>query len=125
MPSSTSSSERSDPAPRGVVEKEGALPAGLRLTASDRPGQAQPVPTRDIPRQPWGRIMLGVLVALVAGMAALEVNARQNFGLHAGDLDNSEVTWTNEKLPRRRARRRRSSAIPASCSTPTSTGSRR
>ena len=98
MPLSTSSSERSDPAPRGVVEKEGALPAGLRLTASDRPGQAQPVPTRDIPAQPWGKIMLGVLVALVAGTAALEVNARQNFRLKAGDLDNSEVTWTNEKL---------------------------
>ena len=98
MPLSTSSSERSDPAPRGVVEKEGALPAGLRLTASDRPGQAQPVPTRDIPSQPWGRIMIGVLVALVAGTGALEVNARKNFGLHAGDLDNSEVTWTNEKL---------------------------
>jgi hypothetical protein len=42
--------------------------------------------------------MLGVLVALVAGIAALEVNARENIGLHAGDLDNSEVTWTNEKL---------------------------
>jgi hypothetical protein len=98
VPLSTSSSERSDPSPRGVVQKEGALPAGLRLTASDRPGQAQPVPTRDIPSQPWGRIMLGVLAALVAGVAALEVNARENVGLHAGDLDNSEVTWTNEKL---------------------------
>ena len=98
MPLSTSSSERSDPAPRGVVQKEGALPAGLRLTASDRPGQAQPVPTRDVPKQPWGRIMLGVLGALVIGVAALEVNARENIGLHPGDLDNSEVTWTNEKL---------------------------
>ena len=98
MPLSTSSSERSDPAPRGVVEKEGALPAGLRLTASDRPGQAQPVPTRDIPAQPWGRIMAAVAAAMVLGTAALEVNARKNFGLHAGDLDNSEVTWTNEKL---------------------------
>ena len=98
MPLSTSSSERSDPAPRGVVQKEGALPAGLRLTASDRPGQAQPVPTRDVPSQPWGKIMVGVAVALVAGVAALELNARNNLGLHAGDLDNSEVTWTNEKL---------------------------
>ena len=53
VPSSTSSSEPRR-RPKGVVEREGALPAGLRLTASDRPGQAQPVPTRDIPKQPWG-----------------------------------------------------------------------
>jgi len=98
VPLSTSSSERSDPAPRGLVQREGALPAGLRLTASQRPGQAQPVPTRDVPAQPWGKILAGVAVALVAGIAALEVNARENVGLHAGDIDNSEVSWTNEKL---------------------------
>jgi hypothetical protein len=98
VPLSTSSSERSDPAPRGVVQREGALPAGLRLTASDRPGQAQPVPTRDVPKQPWGKIFLGVLAGLVLGIVALEANAREMLGLHAGDLDNSEVTWTNEKL---------------------------
>ena len=98
MPLSISSSERSDPTPRGVVQKEGALPAGLRLTASDRPGQAQPVPTRDVPSQPWGMIMLGVVAGLLIGTVALEVNARENIGLHAGDIDNSEVGWTNEKL---------------------------
>ena len=98
MPLSISSSERSDPTPRGVVQKEGALPAGLRLTASDRPGQAQPVPTRDVPSQPWGMIMLGVVAGLLIGTGALEVNARENIGLHAGDIDNSEVSWTNEKL---------------------------
>ena len=80
MPSSTSSSEP----PKGIVRKEGALPAGLRLTASDRPGQAQPVPTRDVPKQPWGRVMVAVAVALVAGTIALEVNARVNFGIRAG-----------------------------------------
>ena len=31
------------------------LPSGLRLTAADRPGVAQPVPERDIPDQPWQR----------------------------------------------------------------------
>ena len=92
MPSSTSSSEP----PKGVVRKEGALPAGLRLTASDRPGQAQPVPTRDIPKQPWGRLALGVALTLVLGVTALEVNARR-IGLHAGDLDNSEVEWVKER----------------------------
>ena len=80
------------------MQREGALPAGLRLTASDRPGQAQPVPTRDVPKQPWGKIILGVLAGLVVGLVALEANAREMLGLHAGDLDNSEVTWTNEKL---------------------------
>ena len=92
MPSSTSSSEP----PHGVVRKEGALPAGLRLTASDRPGQAQPVPTRDIPKQPWGRIAVTVALTLVLGVTALEVNARR-IGLHAGDLDNSEVEWVKER----------------------------
>ena len=93
MPSSTSSSEP----PKGVVQREGALPAGLRLTASDRPGQAQPVPTRDVPSQPWGRILAGVGLALAVGIAGLEVNARR-VGLHAGDLDNSEVEWVKQRI---------------------------
>ena len=91
MPSSTSNSE-----PHGVLRKEGALPAGLRLTASDRPGQAQPVPARDIPIQPWGRIMVFVAAALALGVVGLEANARR-IGLHAGDLDNSEVEWVKQR----------------------------
>ena len=93
MPSSTSSSEP----PKGIVQREGALPAGLRLTASDRPGQAQPVPTRDVPKQPWGRILIGVAVALVVGVAGLEANARR-VGLNAGDLDKREVAWVKERI---------------------------
>ena len=96
MPSSTSSSKPPKPAPKGIVAKEGALPAGLRLTASDRPGEAQPVPTRDIPKQPWGRVMIAVAVVLATGVAALEVNASR-LGLHAGDLDNSEVEWVKQR----------------------------
>ena len=42
-----------------------ALPKGLRLTAADRPGMAQPVPERDIPDQPWGRISLTVLILVL------------------------------------------------------------
>ncbi len=79
-----------------MLDHEGALPAGLRRTASDRPGQAQPVPVRDIPEQPWGRIMGFVAVALALGLAGLEVNARR-IGLRAGDLDNSEVAWVKER----------------------------
>ena len=56
------------------------------------------MPTRDIPKQPWGRVMIAVAVVLAAGIAALEVNARRNIGLHAGDLDNSEVAWVKERV---------------------------
>lgn len=40
-----------------------------RVTAADRPGVAQPVPVREVPAQPWGRILLGacVLFALLLG----------------------------------------------------------
>jgi hypothetical protein len=93
VPSSISSSEP----PKGIVVREGALPAGLRLTASDRPGEAQPVPTRDIPKHPWGRVLAGVALAIVAGVAGLEVNARR-LDLHPGDLDNSEVAWVKERI---------------------------
>ena len=79
-----------------MLKHEGALAVGLRLTASDRPGEAQPVPVRDIPNQPWGRIMGFVAVALVVGTAALEANARR-IGLKAGDLDHSEVAWVKER----------------------------
>ena len=72
------------------------MPAGLRLTASDRPGQAQPVPTRDIPEQPWGRLAIVVAVTLLVGIAVLEWNARR-IGLRAGDLDNSEVEWVKQR----------------------------
>ena len=96
MPSSISNSDPPKPDLRGIVQREGALPAGLRLTASDRPGQAQPVPTRDIPQQPWGRVALAVVLAVALGTVALEVNARR-LGLQPGDLDNSETDWAHER----------------------------
>jgi hypothetical protein len=55
------------------------------------------VPTRDVPSQPWGRIVAGAAVALVLGVAALEVNARR-LELRPGDLDNSEVAWVKERV---------------------------
>ena len=54
------------------------------------------MPVRDIPKQPWGRLALAVLAVMAIGTAALEVNARR-LGLHAGDLDNSEVDWAVER----------------------------
>ncbi|MBS0571123.1 MAG: hypothetical protein JSS28_10975 [Proteobacteria bacterium] len=40
-----------------------------RVTAADRPGVAQPVPEREVPAQPWGRILLGTVIgfALLLG----------------------------------------------------------
>lgn len=84
MPSSTSPSE--------PQIHHGALPAGLRLTASDRPGQAQPVPTRDIPLKPWRKMALvvaGVVLVLTAGWEV----AMRHKGLRPGDIDDSEARW--------------------------------
>ena len=55
------------------------------------------MPTRDIPSQPWGRIMASVAVALALGVVGLEVNAKR-LGLRAGDLDNNEVAWVKERV---------------------------
>ena len=33
-----------------------------RVTAADRPGVAQPVPLREVPQQPWGRVLVGALL---------------------------------------------------------------
>lgn len=71
MPSSISSSDGAavltPPSPTG----EPARP-GFRLTASDRPGVAQPVPERDIPAQPWGRVFVLALLLFVMLTAAWE-----------------------------------------------------
>ncbi len=55
------------------------------------------MPTRDIPKHPWGRVLAGVALAVVAGVAGLEVNARR-LDLRPGDLDNSEVAWVKERI---------------------------
>lgn len=91
MHSSTSPSER------GLTgTREGALPPGLRKTASDRPGQAQPVPTRDIPLKPWARIGAFVLVAVALLMVGWEVQMRR-IGLRAGDLGDSPQAWAEAR----------------------------
>ncbi len=54
------------------------------------------MPTRDIPRQPWGKLALAVATVLVVGTSLLEWNARR-IGLRAGDLDNSETAWATER----------------------------
>ena len=92
MHSSTSPSER------GLTgTREGALPPGLRKTAADRPGQAQPVPTRDIPLKPWARMGAIVFLAVALLTTAWEWTARTRLGLRAGDIDDSPQAWAEAR----------------------------
>ena len=76
MPSSTSSSER--------------------LTASDRPGVAQPVPERPVPGRPWGPIALSVALIVAALMGLWEWRMRQ-LQLVPGDLDDGASAWAEQR----------------------------
>ncbi|HET7576038.1 MAG TPA: hypothetical protein VFK19_05655 [Sphingomicrobium sp.] len=95
MPSSISHSDAHKAELRGV--REGALPAGLRQTAANRPGQAQPVPTRDIPLQPWARMGAAVFVAVALLLSVWEYEARTWIGLRAGDIDDSPQSWAEQR----------------------------
>ena len=75
--------------------KLSAPPPGLRLTASDRPGVAQPVPERDIPEQPWRGVFLAALVLFVALMAGWEWYWR-DFGVRPS-YRNSDGQWAQER----------------------------
>ncbi len=89
MPSSTSPFEN----PRSGGEK---LQRGLRMTASDRPGQAQPVPERDIPAQPWGRIAVGALIAVLIAFGIWEWQMRR-LGLDAGHVTDDIAGWAVQR----------------------------
>jgi hypothetical protein len=73
------------------------MPPGIRLTASDRPGVAQPVPVREIPTQPWRPIFIGAFVLLMVLIAGWESYWR-NYGAAPGYY-NSNGEWA---LQRRR-----------------------
>lgn len=70
-------------------------PGFVRLTASDRPGVAQPVPERDIPPQPWGRILLGALALFLLSLAVWEAYWR-DFGATPG-YRNSNGAWAEQR----------------------------
>jgi hypothetical protein len=89
MPSSTSPS---DPEPGS----RHAPPPGLRLTASNRPGVAQPVPERDIPDQPWKAIALAVLVLTVVLTGLWEWRMR-GLGLTPGHLADGPSAWAEQR----------------------------
>jgi len=86
MASSISSSEEI------VHDTRHALPSGLRLTAADRPGIAQPVPERDIPPQPWRTMALSVTV-LVLLLTSLWEWKMRTLELVPGDLGESYDRW--------------------------------
>jgi hypothetical protein len=77
--------------------RDGALPPGLRKTAADRPGQAQPVPTRDVPARPWVKIGSFAFAGAALLSAAWEWNARTNIGLRAGDIGDSPQAWAEAR----------------------------
>ena len=70
-------------------------PGFVRQTAADRPGVAQPVPERDIPVQPWGRILSGALVLTCIALAGWEAYWRAD-GAVASYL-NSKGAWAEQR----------------------------
>lgn len=86
MPSSTFNSENTPHADR---------PGFVRLTASDRPGVAQPVPERDIPARPWGPILLGATLMFVVMLIAWEMVWR-DYGVTPG-YRNSYGSWADQR----------------------------
>ena len=99
MPLSTSSFESANS--DLVVERSAsaeariALRPGLRLTAADRPGIAQPVPERDIPDRRWGAIMLAALIMTLLMLGAWEWHWRA-FGVEPS-ITNSDALWAIQR----------------------------
>ncbi len=89
MPSSTSNSEAEE------LEARRTAP-GLRLTAADRPGVAQPVPERDIPDRPWRAVSLAVLVMTLALTGLWEWRMR-TLQLTPGDLGDGPSSWAEQR----------------------------
>ena len=70
-------------------------PGFVRMTASDRPGVAQPVPERDIPDRPWGGIFWAALALFLLLMAAWEMHWRA-YGSVPG-YRNSDGEWVAQR----------------------------
>jgi hypothetical protein len=66
-----------------------------RETASDRPGVAQPVPVRPVPKQPWARIFIGMLLLFASLLGGWEWYWR-DFGATPG-YRNSFGLWAIQR----------------------------
>jgi hypothetical protein len=86
MPSSISSSD---------FVADGMRAGFVRLTASDRPGVAQPVPERDIPAQPWRAIWTGAAILALLALGAWEWHWRA-FGV-TPSYRNSNGAWALQR----------------------------
>ena len=93
MPSSIFSSEDEVAAGQGPNAHHGPMSPGLRLTASDRPGIAQPVPERDVPPLPWAK-MLGIAVLVVLVLTAFWEWRSRGLGYDVGDLGDDPAAWS-------------------------------
>jgi hypothetical protein len=80
-----------------ATRHEGALAPGLRKTAADRPGQAQPVPVRDIPARPWVTMGAVAFFLTLVLLALWEWQARTTVSLRAGDIDDSPQAWAEQR----------------------------
>jgi hypothetical protein len=67
----------------------------MRLTASDRPGMAQPVPERDVPERPWPAILLGAALLFAMLLGGWEVYWR-DYGVTPGYRDDAAL-WARER----------------------------
>ncbi len=93
MPSSTSSSEG---AAVSTSSEDNTVRAGfVRLTASNRPGVAQPVPERDIPDHPWPKIFLAAVILFLVLLACWEGYWR-NYGVTPA-YANSNDSWAAQR----------------------------
>ncbi|MDC8014965.1 hypothetical protein [Tahibacter soli] len=96
MPSSTSSSETASSEAaldaRAIVDR----PGFVRLTASDRPGVAQPVPEREIPQRPWPAMLATAALIFCLALGVWEWRMRA-IGLAAGDLGDSPSGWAEQR----------------------------
>ena len=97
MPSSISNSDAVISAPTNFTR-----PGFVRLTASDRPGVAQPVPERDIPPRPWGQIFLVAVALLIALTAGWEMYWR-DYGVTPA-YANSNGSWAAQRRDRKSTR---------------------
>ena len=69
---------------------------GLRLSAADRPGVAQPVPERDIPQKPWRRIAT-LVFALTAALTCIWEWQMRRQELILNDFGYSIPAWAEQR----------------------------